>query len=149
MVAPNRNSNQTMRLSDYFDRPDTIRLLSANSNFADLVRGMITQLQKHSDANIDPEIKHYLNRKEFEEYGSDLKAMDIQRGRDFGLPSYNDAREFCGLRRASDWDDFASEISNEVEILRLESENVSNNFCIFVRKSRYFANFIPRPMTSN
>lgn len=149
MVAPNRYSNQTMRLSDFFERPVTIQLLSASSNFADLVRGMITQLQKHSDANIDPEIKHYLNRKEFEEYGSDLKAMDIQRGRDFGLPSYNDAREFCGLRRASDWEDFASEISNEVQSPRLETINFSNNCCIFVRKSRYFVSSIPHPMMSS
>lgn len=114
MVAPNRFSNQTMRLSDYFERPDTIRLLSASSNFADLVRGLITQLQKNSDTNVDPELKHYFNRKEFEEYGTDLKAMDIQRGRDFGLPSYNDVREYCGLPRASTWEDFRSEISDEV-----------------------------------
>ncbi|KAH8419069.1 hypothetical protein KR222_003419 [Zaprionus bogoriensis] len=119
LVASNRYSNQTLRLSDYFERPETIRLLSTNFNLADLVRGMITQLQKRSDANIDPEIKHYFNRKEFEEYGSDLKSLDIQRGRDFGLPSYNDAREFCGLRRAIDWADFASEIPNDkISLLR-------------------------------
>ncbi|XP_034485657.1 peroxidase [Drosophila innubila] len=119
MVAPNRYSNQTLRLSDFFERPENIRLLSSNFNLADLVRGMVTQLQKRSDANIDPELKHYFDRKEFEDFGSDLKSLDIQRGRDFGLASYNDARELCGLRRASEWEDFSSEIPRDkIDLLR-------------------------------
>ncbi|XP_030564311.1 peroxidase [Drosophila novamexicana] len=119
MVAPNRYANQTFRLSDFFERTETIQLLSSNFNLADLVRGMATQLQKRADSNIDREIKHYFNRKDFQEYGSDLKALDIQRARDFGLASYNDVREFCGLRRASEWSEFATEISNEkIKLLR-------------------------------
>ncbi|XP_062125427.1 LOW QUALITY PROTEIN: peroxidase [Drosophila sulfurigaster albostrigata] len=119
LVAPNRYSNQTLRLSNFFDRPENMRLLSSNDNLADLVRGMITQLQKQSDANIDPEIKHFFDRKEFEDFGSDLKALDIQRGRDFGLPSYNDVRELCGLRRANYWDELSTEIPNDkIALLR-------------------------------
>ncbi|XP_068153734.1 peroxidase [Drosophila tropicalis] len=119
LVAPNRSSNQTLRLSDYFERPETIQLLSSSDNFDALIRGLATQLQKRSDANVDVEIKHYFNRKEFQEYGADLKSFDIQRGRDFGLASYNDVREFCGLRRANYWEDFAAEISAEkISLLR-------------------------------
>lgn len=104
-----------MRLSDFLDRTETIRLLDTSDNFDALLRGLATQLHKRSDGNIDREIKHYFNRKEFEEYGSDLKSIDIQRARDFGLASYNDVREFCGLRRAVDWADFAHEIPGEVD----------------------------------
>ncbi|EDW13693.1 peroxidase [Drosophila mojavensis] len=119
MVSSDRYANQTLRLSDFFETPETIRLLSSNYNFADLVRGMATQLQKRADSNIDREIKHFFNRKVFEEFGSDLKSLDIQRARDFGLPSYNDLREFCGLRRAHEWSEFVTEIPREkINLLR-------------------------------
>ncbi|KAH8314271.1 hypothetical protein KR074_008905 [Drosophila pseudoananassae] len=119
LVAPNRSSNKTLRFSDYFDRAETVKLLDSSDNFAALLRGLATQLHKQSDGNIDREIKHYFNRKEFEEYGSDLKSIDIQRARDFGVASYNDVREFCGLRRAVDWAEFAHEIPGEkISLLR-------------------------------
>ncbi|KAH8306329.1 hypothetical protein KR018_007822 [Drosophila ironensis] len=119
LVAPNRSSNQTLRLSDFIDRSETIRLLDSSDNFAALLRGLATQLQKRSDGHIDREIKHFFNRKEFEEYGTDLKAIDIQRARDFAVASYNDVREFCGLRRAVDWAEFAHEIPGEkISLLR-------------------------------
>jgi hypothetical protein len=61
-------------------------------------------------------------------FGRDLRATDIQRGRDHGLGGYNDYREFCGLPRAKTWKEFSDYISPEVCIRTVRGEYTDNNF---------------------
>ena len=42
--------------------------------------------------------------------GMDLVALNIQRGREHGIPGYNNYRELCKLRRAKTFADFEKEI---------------------------------------
>lgn len=59
------------------------------------------------------QIKHFLFRRNMP-FGSDLRSLDIQRNRDHGLASYNDMREFCGLRRAHSWEEYGDLLSPKV-----------------------------------
>ena len=76
---------------------------------------MVAQPAQAYDSNYDAEIRSYLFKRG-KVYGGDLKAIDVQRGRDHGLPSYNDLRNFCGLPRASKWEDFSDHIPLAVNI---------------------------------
>ena len=105
-----------MRLSDWFNRPV---IVESGDNYDFLSRGMATQPEELTDINFDVEIKHFLFRRGMP-FGGDLRAIDIQRNRDHGLASYNDFREFCGLRRANAWEDFLDLISQRVSFEKFE-----------------------------
>ncbi|XP_022217876.1 peroxidase isoform X2 [Drosophila obscura] len=97
----------SLTLSDWFNRPGIIEV---GDNFDSLTRGHATQPEELTDINFDRQIKHFLFRRNMP-FGSDLRSLDIQRNRDHGLASYNDMREFCGLRRAHSWEDYSDLIS--------------------------------------
>lgn len=115
LISEARSRAGSLRLSDWFNRP---AILEAGDNFDYLSRGMATQPEELTDINFDAEIKHFLFRRG-RPFGSDLRAIDIQRNRDHGLASYNDFREFCGLRRAHEWEDFLDLIAAKVRTHKL------------------------------
>lgn len=40
----------------------------------------------------------------------DLFAVDLQRGRECGVPTYNTMREHCGFSKAKHFDDFSDNL---------------------------------------
>ena len=64
---------------------------------------------------VDNLVSKLLSNRLFEEKGKgfsgmDIAAINIQRGRDHGIPGYNKYRQFCGLQRASSFAEFLPEI---------------------------------------
>ncbi|KAL1506622.1 hypothetical protein ABEB36_005949 [Hypothenemus hampei] len=94
------------RISDHWFRPTALI-----NFFDDLTRSLVTQPQLFSDAYHDKEITKDWARQPNASVGQDLKTICISRGRDHGMASYNDFREFCGLPRARSFDDFRDVMS--------------------------------------
>jgi len=53
--------------------------------------------------------------------GLDAVSLDIERGRDHGLPGYNYYRRYCGLPAAKTFDDFLDYIPTEVSSKQIVS----------------------------
>ncbi|KAJ3603643.1 hypothetical protein NHX12_028388 [Muraenolepis orangiensis] len=77
-----------------------------------LLRGLIGQKAKLSVQ------RHMMNNDlrnrlfEFVDLALDLAALNLQRGRDHGLPGYNDWRKFCNLPPAKDLSELATVLNN-------------------------------------
>ena len=76
-----------------------------------LLRGLAAQVCQRVDAYVVDDVRNFL----FGAPGAggfDLVALNLQRGRDHGLPSYNDTRETLGLPRAASF----AEVSSDPQI---------------------------------
>ncbi|KAL5282982.1 hypothetical protein ACFFRR_005769 [Megaselia abdita] len=78
-----------------------------------LLRGLSSQRALKRDEFITPELTNHLFQTEGFPFGLDLAAINIQRGRDHGIPSYTSWREPCGLSPVENWDDLSKVVGAE------------------------------------
>ncbi|XP_045476364.1 chorion peroxidase-like isoform X2 [Harmonia axyridis] len=78
-----------------------------------LLLGFVNQPSQRRDEFICEELTTNLFRSPNSPFGVDLAAINIQRGRDHGLPSYTSWRKPCGLSEIKDWNDLQNVLSIE------------------------------------
>jgi peroxidase len=116
IVAPEGNLN----LQDAFFRPNEV----IDHGIDSILRGATVQLAQELDNQIVDDVRNFL----FGPPGAggfDLASLNIQRGRDHGLSSYNDTREALGLGRVTDFDQISSD-SNVVANLMSVYDSVDD-----------------------
>lgn len=81
----------------------------------EIARGLVATPMETLDQFITGEVtNHLFEDRKIPFSGIDLIALNVQRARDHGIPSYNNYRALCNLKRASNWDDLSREIPSEV-----------------------------------
>ncbi|RZF46188.1 hypothetical protein LSTR_LSTR011542 [Laodelphax striatellus] len=110
LYEEDRNQEFTVQLKDVFNTPG---LVQKSSNLDALIRGLATQSSQSMDLQFSEAITNFLYR-ENQSYGLDRLSLDIQRGRDHGLPGYNVFREFCGLPKVKEFAQLTDKIPIEV-----------------------------------
>ncbi|XP_023246127.1 peroxidase-like isoform X2 [Copidosoma floridanum] len=101
--------NDSARLLDHFNEP---RAIETDDVLDRLVRGLATQGARKVDLRVISDVTQELY-KTGGPVGLDQVAFDIQRGRDHGIPGYNEYRKHCGLKSAKRFDDFLDVVPTE------------------------------------
>ncbi|XP_038220482.1 peroxidase-like [Zerene cesonia] len=87
LVDDNENVTSS-RLAQFYFRPE---LVAKKGGIEMLLRGMTSQISQRLDFNYDDDLRNqWLG-------GLDVLAVDVQRGRDHGIPGYAQFRSLCGL----------------------------------------------------
>ncbi|CAL4067189.1 unnamed protein product [Meganyctiphanes norvegica] len=113
----------TIKLRDHWMSPHLLK----QGRVDDIFRSWMQQPSQRFDSFITAEFTNHLFQQPGGNFGLDLMSLNIQRGRDHGIATYNDIRSLCGLRRASTFSDITDQIPKQfVERLQRVYRNVND-----------------------
>lgn len=89
---------------NYGSSDQVLQYRNGTSGYDLILNGLIQQKSQASDGELHSDLRNSLFMSATF-IGSDLAARNIQRGRDHGLPPYNEFRKYCNLAPLTDsWD---------------------------------------------
>ena len=106
----NHEEVSSLRLSHVLRQPFELYKPAIIDSF---LLGLVNQLASRMDPTLTTELLNHLFERPGAQFGGDLAAANIQRGRDVGLPGYIEYREYCGLGRAEKFSDLVGFMSNK------------------------------------
>ena len=115
-VQYSRRTATRVPLSDTFFDPE---LVYSPGKLDQFLVGLATQPSQNYDNIVSEEVTNHLFQAKNKSFGMDLVALNIQRGRDHGLPGYNAFRELCGLGRVEEFD-YLKDLIPEKIVQRLQ-----------------------------
>lgn len=107
----NEIPNGNLSLQNAFFTPNLV----TTDGIEPVLRGLASQLHQRIDSTIVDDVRNFLFGPPGEG-GLDLASLNIQRGRDHGLPSYNEIRDQLGLGAVSDFNEISSDPSVQVNL---------------------------------
>jgi len=103
-----------LSLKDVFFNPDPVLL----NGIDPLLKGMCVQAAQKFDCRVVDDVRNFLFQVPGAPFkGMDLVAINIQRGRERGLPDYNTVREAFGLHSLESFEEICKDLE-ESELLR-------------------------------
>ncbi|XP_051159599.1 peroxidase-like isoform X2 [Leptopilina boulardi] len=102
IMDENQGFNKSIHLCDNYYKPE---IIEKDNTFDGIIKSLTTETSQMMDVNMIPDVTHQLFKTNGE-LGLDAVSLDIQRGRDHGLPGYNYYRNYCGLPAVRKFDDF-------------------------------------------
>jgi peroxidase len=97
-VDPSTNKWTNKPLKEVLEKPFT-ECVDA------VILGLLQQAAHKRGKSISDQLTNHLFQAEGMDFGADLCTININRGRDHGLPGYNKWRKWCGLSEIKTWND--------------------------------------------
>jgi len=110
-VKYDRARETQVPLSDTFFNPELVYIPGHLDKF---LIGLASQPSQKYDNIVTEQVTNHLFQAKDKSFGMDLVALNLQRGRDHGIPGYNAFRELCGLKKVKSFDRLADSIPKRI-----------------------------------
>ena len=131
VITTSLDSNKDLPLKEAFFVPEIV--IEDPETINEIVHGFGCTLANEIDTRITDGVRDFLFDNVVDDNGEplfggplDLISLNLQRGRDHGLPDYNTVREMIGLPKHTSFDDISSNAALNKDFRNLYNKDIDN-----------------------